>query len=347
MSIEHLGSLRVARSLTSPLSRRTMLGSLAAVAGVIATGKLASAQSTPVASPVAGQWPRTITAVNGKVTIPAKPAKIVATSDWYEVDYVMAIGVRPSLYGYTNRYGLGVSPWLIEAGGEDLEYYTMSDEGPDLELIAAEQPDLIIADPYMAEQIMDPLNTIAPTVAIPTPYSGSSNWREAQVVVGQACGLEMEAAAAIAETEAVAAEGKKTLAPYAGRKVSIAYASEYNGGSLFFSEPGSQEATIVEDLGLTFLPLGPDNTPQSMELIRDLDNADLLISYDFLGGTQVLESNTLFQQLSVVNEGRYALVSGYTARALFAPSTLSVRYAIAGLIEAIITAAEGKGKTLG
>lgn len=328
------------------MNRRTVLAGLLGGAGAMSVGRLTAAQSTPEASPAAGQWPRIVSAVNGEIPLPAQPSKVVATSDWYEVDYLMAIGVEPALYGYTDRYGLGVSPWLIAAGGEDLKYYTMSDEGPDLELIAAESPDLIVADPYMAEQILEPLGAIAPTVVIPTPYSGSNDWREAQIVVGQACGREAEAAAAIAETEAVAAEGKETLAPYADRKVSIAYASEYNGGSLFFAEPGSQESTIVEDLGLTFLPLGPDNAPQSMELVRNLDEADLLISYDFLGGTQVLESNPLFQQLSVVKEGRYALVSGYTARALFAPSTLSVRYAIAGLIEAILTAAEGKGKTL-
>lgn len=344
MSTEHLGRVRAARLLTTSLHRRSVLAGLI---GTLAASRFAAAQSTPIASPVAGEWPRTIATASGEVTIPSPPANIVATSDWYEVDYLMAIGVRPSLYGYTNRYGLGISPWLIEAGGEDLKSFAMSDEGPDLELIAAANPDLIVADPYMAEQIMGPLSAIAPTVAIPTPYTGSSDWREAQIVVGQATGLEAEAAAAIAATEAVAAEGKATLAPYADRKVTIAYASEYNGGALFFSEAGSQESTIVEDLGLTFLPLGPDNTPQSMELIRNLDEADLLISYDFLGGTQVLESNPLFQQLSVVKEGRYALVSGYTARALFAPSTLSVRYAIAGLIEAIVTAAEENGRTLG
>ncbi len=334
-------------STSKHVSRRSILGGAIAGAGALAFGRAAHAQSTPVASPVPGAWPRTIPAANGDITIAAPPQRIVATSDWYEVDYLMAVGVEPILYGYTNRYGLGIAPWLSEVGGDKLESFPMPEEGPALELIAAKQPDLIIADPYFAETIADQLAAIATTVAIPTPYTGSNNWREGQIVVGQAVGKEAEAAEAIAVTEQLAAAGKAELASLAGRKVTIAYATEYNGGSLFFSEPGSQESTIVEDLGLTFFPLGPDNTPQSMELVGNLTEADILISYDNFNGPAILEANPLFQQLPAVKEGRYAVVSGLTGRALFAPTTLSVRYAITGLKEAILAAAAGNGRKVG
>jgi iron complex transport system substrate-binding protein len=88
----------------------------ASAAAISARGVAAQdGTATPAASPVAaGTWPRDVNDLFGPVTIPAAPQRVVALSDWYEVDYLLAVGIQPVLYGYTNRYGQGIAPWVIE-----------------------------------------------------------------------------------------------------------------------------------------------------------------------------------------------------------------------------------------
>ncbi|MGC4189611.1 MAG: ABC transporter substrate-binding protein [Thermomicrobiales bacterium] len=334
-------------SIVNALTRRGFIGAASAILAASAAGSVraeGTPEASPTSSPVTGVWPRTIHGSLGDVTIEAKPTRVAAVSDWFEVDYLMAQGVRPLIYGFTNRYGQGVSPWLIEAGGEDLETYDLEGANePDLELIAAIRPDLIVADPYIAEQIVAPLNEIAPTVGVPAPYSGSEDWREGQIIVGQATGNEEAAAAAIAETEHVIAEGKARLAPYADRTVTIAYAASYNGGTLYFATNSGQEATLIRELGMKFAG-ATQNEGLSLEKINMLADVDILLSYDFLENGTYLEGNSLFQSLPVASNGQYEAVSASAARALFAQTTLSVRWVIPQLVDAITAAAEGRGK---
>lgn len=302
----------------------------------------ATPDATPGATPEAVSWPRTVQAVTGPVEILSRPERVVAISDWYEVDYLMAAGVRPVLYGYTNRYGQGVSPWLSGAGGDDLERYDLAAE-VDIEWVTVAEPDLIVSDAYFAQEVIDLLTAIAPTVVIPTPFSGSTDWREAQRLVGQSTGADEAAEEAISLTEEVIAGGRERLAAYADRTVSIAYASEYNGGSLFFAPDDSQEAGIIRSLGLTYLGLGPDNAPYSFEDLDRLRPADILLSYDFMGSTELLTGTDLFRATPAYVEGRFVPVDETTTRALFSPTTLSVRWVIDRLVEAIVTGAEGNG----
>jgi len=332
-------------ALVNALTRR---GFITAASGIIAAAAAArgvSAQdATPAATPVPGVWPRTIHGTFGDVELAAKPERIAAVSDWFEVDYLMAMGVRPILYGYTNRYELGVSPWLVAAGGDTLEHYDLTD-AVDLERMVAATPDLIIADPFIAEEVVEPLQQIAPTVGIPTPYTGSEDWREAQRLVGQACGTEEAAELAIAETEAAVAAGREALAPFAGRAVTILYAFA-DANMIYGVEESSWVAKLIEQLGLQFVSRY-DGSGQSVELIGEANDADILLSWDIWGGPAFLEGQPLFQAISAVQEGRYAVLSGATARAIFGPTTLSVRWAIAELVEKITLAANGEGRTIG
>lgn len=326
-------------------NRRQFVAAAAAITSAAILGHPATAQQ---ASPAAtGTFPRDVEGTFGMVTIPAKPERVAAVSDWYEVDYLMAQGVSPIIYGYTNRWDQGLAPWLAEVGGDGLPFFDFEGSAEvDVEALAAAAPDLIIADPYLAEQVIDQLNGIAPTIGIPTPYSGSNDWRDAQIVVGEATGNEAEAAAAIAETEAVIAAGAELLAPYADRTVTVAYTTAYNGGSLFFAPDDSQEAALIRALGLNFAG-HTDNSPQSMESLDLLADVDILLSYDDADNQEFLEGNELFQILPVATNGQYTTITPLESRAIFAPTTLSVRWVIPALVEAITAAAEGNGKVVG
>ena len=85
-----------------------------------------------------------------------------------------------------------------------------------------------------------------------------------------------------------------------------------------------------------------------MEQIGLLDDTDILISYDTGGENMTAwESNPLFLSLPAVQEGRYVPVSPVMLRAIFAPTTLSVRWSAPGLADSIIEGAQGLGKPVG
>ncbi|CAN0470231.1 unnamed protein product [Phaeothamnion confervicola] len=81
-----------------------------------------------------------------------------------------------------------------------------------------------------------------------------------------------------------------------------------------------------------------------METVNTLQGADILLSFDDADNQRYLEQNPLFQSLPVAGNGQYQTLSTIASRAIFAPSTLSVRWVIPQLVEAIASAAEGRGK---
>ena len=242
----------------------------------------------------------------GDVVIPAPPQRILALSDWGEVDYLMAMGVEPANYGYTNRYGEGVSPWLTAAGGEDLPHYDFAvTDGPDLEVVATATPDLIIAEPNFAQDILGQLNAIAPTLAIPTTFTGGT-WRDAQTVVGQACGTEEAAQDAIDRVEAAIAAGKQALAAHADRTVTVAYFSE---DATYTVVPASG-AALIEELGLRYNGYDSESSfdARSLETINQLADADLLVVLDFDFGETDIAEDAIVSLLPVISETRYTLL---------------------------------------
>lgn len=323
--------------LVSALTRRRALTSAAAAALLAGLPGLAGAQSTPIA----GSWPRTITGSLGEVVIPAKPERILCLSDWGEVDYLMAMGVKPVTYGFTNRYGQGVSPWLTLAGGDTLEHYDLAiADGADLEIVAAANPDLIVSEPYFAEKVLAQLSAIAPTLGVPTTYTGAT-WRDAQTTLGLACGTETAAAQAISDTDRTIAEGKAQLTGLSGRAVTIAYFSDGDDGSTFTVVPKAG-AGLIEELGLAYNGYASESSfdARSIETINQLSDADLLIVLDFGMSETSFTEEPLFQTLPVAKDGRYAKLDVLPTRAFWGQTSLSVRWCVPFLVEAITNAAK-------
>ncbi|HWK80221.1 MAG TPA: hypothetical protein VNP95_05620, partial [Thermomicrobiales bacterium] len=131
------------QSLVNALTRRKAI-SYGAAAALLATvpGGARAADATPSASPV-GAYPRTIVHEMGETVIPAQPVRIVATSDFMDLDYLLTLGVDPVLYGFTNAWESGSMPWQETAGLPSFDAAT----DLDLEAIVAAKPDLIVATP--------------------------------------------------------------------------------------------------------------------------------------------------------------------------------------------------------
>lgn len=267
----------------------------------------------------------------------------MTTNDTEPLDFLLAIGLRPVLYGFTDGYGLGgLTPWVQAAGLDGVERFDNLEREPDVELIAAAQPDLIL-DTWTSEDLYRQLSAIAPTLVIKN--TDNEPWQSVQRMVGQATGNETAAEQAIAETEAVIPEQAQRLAAFAGQTVAIAYQ--------FFDEiliSGAEVAIgrLVEQLGLTVQAPDPANiTFLSLEQWQNVDGSDLLVSPEFFAADiESQEAGALFRSLPAVRNGHYVVLPVEVSQATYLESTLSVRWVLPKLADALLQAAEGNGKQL-
>lgn len=311
------------------------------VAAISTPSKRASAtEATPTGSPVL-RFPRTVGHGLGEITIPAKPERIVATADRDQLDVLLAMGVKPVLYGFSGDYEVS-APWVPPTLLDGLEKSSMpASFEPNLEAIVSAQPDLIV-DAWATEEQYQILSAIAPTVEIKVDVT--TTWQEAQRLAGFASGLKSAAETAISETEAEIARHAERLVSYKDLTVAVAFQQ----GDQFVMIPGNEiGARIVAALGMTVIspPDGIGGLFSLEQMGEFLGDADIILSLDF-GNLETQDANPVFRQLPAVQAQRYVAVTIDVASACYQESTLSLRWAAGPVADALIAAAEGRGKDL-
>ncbi|MFE9439519.1 ABC transporter substrate-binding protein [Streptomyces sp. NPDC006602] len=134
-----------------------------------------------------GTFPRTVTHVQGTTTIKAEPKKIAVLSTG-QLDDLLSLGIVPTATTRADNAGL-VPDYLADAFPKDkARLADMTDAGtrqaPNLESLAAAEPDLILANDSLGE-LYPKLSKIAPTVI--TAGNGI-NWKRDLLLVGAAVG---------------------------------------------------------------------------------------------------------------------------------------------------------------
>jgi iron complex transport system substrate-binding protein len=297
-----------------------------------------AAQDQVSASPVAG-FPRTLTHLLGETTIPSQPVRVVSVTDFVDLDYPLTLGMKPVLYGFTNAWNGGTMPWQTDA--TDLPSFDKTGE-PDLEAIAAAKPDLIFGMETI-EATYDQLSAIAPTIA----FRRGTPWRDGLRLAASALGLESVAEDRIAETDALMAATKETLAPIAGKQLMVGVT---NLGIFYVWGEQTSAAGVFKDLGLNFVGgTEPSLTPLSLEQVNVLEGADIILSVNADPvGIETQEASPLFQSLPAVQNGGYDVLSVIQGRALGdGPSPLSLPWILPQFAEVMQRLARGEGKQLG
>src|SRR5687767_12467794 len=144
-------------------------------------------------------FPRTVQHAMGETEIPARPERVVVL-DTGELDSVLSLGVVP-VGAVTTDVASGFLSYLAE-GAADVEQVGTIGE-PNLEAIAALQPDLILSNQVRHAEIYDELSQIAPTVFA---EKVGAAWKDNFGLAAEALGLEDEGADALTEYETAAAE---------------------------------------------------------------------------------------------------------------------------------------------
>jgi ferric hydroxamate transport system substrate-binding protein len=120
-----------------------------------------SAPSGTIQPPATSGAPLTITHALGETEVPANPQRVVAL-EWTYIEDLLALGVQP--VGVADI--AGYEAWVqipVELGDDVVDVGTR--QAPNLETLAALQPDLILVPAFRAAETYEQLAAIAPTLA--------------------------------------------------------------------------------------------------------------------------------------------------------------------------------------
>lgn len=133
-----------------------------------------------------GVFPRTVVHALGTTEIPSKPERVVVL-DTGEIDAVLALGITP--VGIPSTEGANSVPsYLADQVADAAAVGTIQE--PNLEAIAALQPDLILGSQLRVEKLYPQLSEIAPTVFSIRP---GYPWKENFLLAGDVFGEEERA----------------------------------------------------------------------------------------------------------------------------------------------------------
>ncbi|MGY1669300.1 ABC transporter substrate-binding protein [Geodermatophilus sp. SYSU D00710] len=247
---------------------------------------------------------RTIEHAMGQTEVAGTPERVVVL-DTGELDATLALGVPPvgavrtdvsdELPGFVTA--AGVDPADIAAVGTIAE--------PDLEAIAALEPDLILSNSVRHADVYEQLAGIAPTVFAETI---GESWQENLLLAGEALGREEQARELLDAYTARAAEVGALYGDPAATEVSVA---RFLDGTLvrLYGE-GSFIGSVLADVGFarpevqrtaeTFVEVSPEQVTQA--------DGDLLFhgAYGEAGATAAAQvtGGPLWQSIPAVAEGR-------------------------------------------
>ena len=303
------------------LDRRQLMGWAATfgAAGVAGLSYLqhAGAQATPDATPAGGAETRTISAVNGEITISGTPERVVVME--YELAENLAIlGVTPA--GVTERDS--IPQWVqIPPYPEDVVDVGTRDE-PDIEAILSLSPDLILAASPRQDEVLSQLEAAGPVVQLSTysPFfapeglTPHESFQQILSHVALAVNRTAEAEQAIVDFDALLATGTAAIdaAGFAGRPFVYGTIADQSGVNIFNDR--SRIAFTVSELGLANLGEEYEETPglhyveHSIEQLGTLPEDTLFftaVSPAIAGELDELFASDVWQALPFVQAGNF------------------------------------------
>ena len=269
---------------------------LTACGGSDAEGAAADTTATADAA-----FPRTVVHAMGVTEIPARPERIVVL-DTGELDSALSLGVTP-VGAVTTAVSEDFLSYLAEGAAGVQRVGTIAE--PNLEAIAALQPDLILSNKVRHEDIYPQLARIAPTVFAERV---GAVWKDNLGLAAEALGREDDAAAALAAYEKDAAALGASVGDPAGTTVSPL---RFVGGTIRAYQSASFIGTVLADVGFRQVELPTGEVPTFAEISAEeltAADADVVLhsSYgpaDDSGAAAVL-AGPLWPRLGAVQAGR-------------------------------------------
>ncbi|MBW9116975.1 ABC transporter substrate-binding protein [Rhizobium cauense] len=280
--------------LTKPISRRDLHKRIGLA---LAFSLTAPAAFRPTAATAGGQI-RTITHALGTTQVPGTPSRVVAL-EFSFVQALDALGMAP--VGITDDD----QPKRIEQLlGKKIDYSSVGTRlEPNLELVSALAPDLIIADEVRHSAIYQQLSAIAPTIVL-NSWEGSYEVIKTSVVtIADALGEKEKGKQVIAAHEAVIAGLVAKIPTGETRRFLLAVA---NPDSMSLHTSASFTGSVFKAMGLTPAIDSTDPVESGAGIERLVAvNPDVLLVATDAGGTvfDQWKSNTAFTNISAARAG--------------------------------------------
>lgn len=356
--------------MTSPtrrLSRASVaallvsLGLAACSAGAGSDAPASSGADAQAPSPADAAFPVTLDTVMGEVVIEARPERIVTLGS-HEHEYLYALGVAPvavpvSWQGYEN----GTGPWAeadrIAAGAEP-ELFEPGTSTYDAEVIAAFEPDLIVAtypNHTMTAEEYALLSGIAPVVTRPaTDASGAETveWGVSLAdelrLLAQATGTSERAEEILTELDSLFAEARASHPEWESKTAQVG--GFYEGQAYVYAASDTRNQFLAS-LGLDVASIpGTEEAwfPISAERLDVLGELDAVVwqvatTPEARGS---LESLPLFPGLKVATNGGSIWLSDPALEgAFFANSPSSIPFALDAFVPMLEAALDGDPAT--
>lgn len=279
------------------MTRRTALPALVLALGLTACG------SEVAESPGAATTPtRSVVHALGTTEVTGTPERVVVL-DSGELDAVASLGVVP--VGAVETEGLLEE--LADAHGFDADDVAVvgSIAEPDLEAVAALQPDLVLTNAIRHAALYDQLSALAPTVM---SAELGAVWQENFLLSAEAMGMTEEAEQILADHEQRVDEIATAWGDPAATEVSVL--RFMGGGEIRAYARGSFIGSVLEDVGFTW-PAALDTTENRVELgpeTLDLVTADVVFwspGFTDEGGSEAagLQTGGLWSSLPAVVSG--------------------------------------------
>lgn len=212
---------------------------LSGVAAMLAAALVLTACGGSSSGEEAAAETREVKHAKGVAEVPVAPKRVVVL-DTGELDDALALGVKP------------VGAVRVDVATDFLSYLGDQTEGieevgtisePNLEKIAALDPDLILSSTVRHEAIYEQLNAIAPTVLAPDL---GDTWKDNFLLYADALNKTDEAKKMLADYESDAAALGKTVGT--GKTLSIV---RFLPGQIRLYSDKSFSGVILDDMGLT------------------------------------------------------------------------------------------------
>lgn len=276
------------------------------VAAVIVPAGLAAASTTPpsssptsssAASATAPDGPYVVEHAMGETELPAVPERIVVLDSSF-LDSAIALGVTP--LGATEGFAGGGLPGYLPAEAVEVIEIVGETNAPNLEAVAALEPDLILGAKVRHEDLYAELAELAPTVF---SESSGGNWTEQVLLTGAALGRSADAEALLADFDTRAAEVGETI----GADGMTATIVRFLPGETRLYGPGTFSGSVLTAVGFDLGDKG--YAEYSMALISEeqieLVDADVVFATSYGSGeTTRPQFEALWQTLSAVQNDR-------------------------------------------
>jgi iron complex transport system substrate-binding protein len=275
---------------------------LAAALTLTACGGAGGADSAAPASETAdAAFPRTVEHAMGATELPERPERVVVL-DTGELDTALSLGVTP-VGAVTTAVSEDFLSYLADDAADVEVVGTIAE--PNLEAIAALEPDLILSNKTRHEDIYEELSQIAPTVFADRV---GAVWKENFRLDAEALGLEDEAEELLEAYESDAAALGEDIGDPAGTTVST---MRFVEGAIRVYTAESFIGTVMSDIGLDHLQLPTGEVATFAELSAEevtLADADMVLyssygSADDSGAAGVV-AGPLWPRLTAVEQER-------------------------------------------